>query len=87
MRTPQLLLIDEPSLGLAPIVMEVVYEAIEKIAAGGTSILLVEENLQHVQELANVVHVLEMGRIVRTGTASELAEDESVAATYLGTLA
>ena len=86
MRRPRLLLIDEPSLGLAPIVMDTVYDAIAEIAAGGTPILLVEENLEHVQELAVRVHVLEMGRIVRTGTASDLAADETVARSYLGTL-
>lgn len=86
MRRPQLLLIDEPSLGLAPVIVETVYETIGRIAGEGTSILLVEENFTHVEEIAERICVLEMGRIVRTGTAAELAEDATVAQSYLGVL-
>jgi branched-chain amino acid transport system ATP-binding protein len=86
MRRPQLMLIDEPSLGLAPVIVETVYETIGRIAAEGTSILLVEENFTHVEDIAERLCVLEMGRIVRTGTAAELAADATVAQSYLGVL-
>lgn len=84
MRRPKLLIVDEPSLGLAPVVIETVYEAIGEIATGDTSILLVEENFTHIEEIADRVCVLEMGRVVRTGTAAELAADATVAESYLG---
>jgi branched-chain amino acid transport system ATP-binding protein len=84
MRSPRLLIVDEPSLGLAPVVIETVYETLAEIAAGDTSILLVEENFSHIEELADRVCVLEMGRIVRSGTAAELAADADVATSYLG---
>jgi branched-chain amino acid transport system ATP-binding protein len=87
MRRPRLLIIDEPSLGLAPVVVETVYEAIAEIAADEVSILVVEENFTHIEEIADRVAVLEMGRIVRTGTPSELVADETIAQSYLGVVA
>jgi branched-chain amino acid transport system ATP-binding protein len=86
MRDARLLLIDEPSLGLAPVVIDTVYETISAIAGGNTSVLLVEENFTHIGEIADRVCVMEMGRIVRTGSAAELAADREVAETYLGAL-
>ncbi|HEU4976491.1 MAG TPA: ABC transporter ATP-binding protein [Baekduia sp.] len=86
MRSPRLLVIDEPSLGLAPVIVEAVYETIERIAAQGTSILLVEENFTHIEGVADRVCVLEMGRIVRSGAAAEIAADATVAQSYLGVL-
>ncbi len=87
MRQPRLLVIDEPSLGLAPVIVESVYEIIAGVAAERTtSILLVEENFTHVEEVADRVSVLEMGRIVRTGLPSELADDAAVTQSYLGAL-
>lgn len=87
MRQPRLLVIDEPSLGLAPVIVESVYEIIAGVAAQRTtSILLVEENFTHVEEVADRVSVLEMGRIVRTGLPSELADDAAVTQSYLGAL-
>ena len=86
MRDPRLLVIDEPSLGLAPVIIETVYETIARLAAQDISILLVEENFTHVEELADRVCVLEMGRIVRTGTAADVAADATVADSYLGAL-
>jgi branched-chain amino acid transport system ATP-binding protein len=86
MREPRLLLIDEPSLGLAPVIVEAVYEAIAKIAARDISILLVEENFTHIEELADRVAVFEMGRIVRLGAPAEIAADETIAHSYLGVL-
>jgi branched-chain amino acid transport system ATP-binding protein len=84
MRRPRLLVVDEPSLGLAPVIIETVYETIAEIAAGDTSVLLVEENFTHIEDIADRVCVLEMGRIVRTGPAAELMADETVMQSYLG---
>ena len=86
MRDPRLLLIDEPSLGLAPVIIETVYETIAKIAAQDISILLVEENFTHIEDLADRVAVFEMGRIVRLGPPAEIAADETIAHSYLGVL-
>lgn len=87
MRAPRLLVIDEPSLGLAPVIVEQVYEIVAGVAADpDVSILLVEENFTHVEELADRVCVLEMGRIVRTGSPAELAADPTVTQSYLGAL-
>lgn len=87
MRAPRLLVIDEPSLGLAPVIVEQVYEIVAGVAADPeVSILLVEENFTHVEEVADRVCVLEMGRIVRTGSPAELAEDPTVTQSYLGAL-
>jgi branched-chain amino acid transport system ATP-binding protein len=86
MRSPRLLLIDEPSLGLAPVIIETVYETIAKIAAQDVSILLVEENFTHVEDVADRVCVFEMGRVVRTGAPAEIASDETLAHSYLGVL-
>jgi branched-chain amino acid transport system ATP-binding protein len=84
MRRPRLLVVDEPSLGLAPVIIETVYQTIAEIAAGDTSVLLVEENFTHIEDIADRVCVLEMGRIVRTGPAAELMADETVMQSYLG---
>lgn len=84
MRRPRLLIVDEPSLGLAPIVIETVYETLAQIASGDTSVLLVEENFTHVEDIADRVCVLEMGQIVRTGTAAELMTDRTVMQSYMG---
>jgi branched-chain amino acid transport system ATP-binding protein len=86
MRESSILLIDEPSLGLAPVAIRLVYEAIRRVHDAGTTILLVEENFTHIGDVADVVHVVEMGSIVRTGSLQELASDRTVVETYLGTL-
>jgi branched-chain amino acid transport system ATP-binding protein len=86
MRQSSILLIDEPSLGLAPVAIQLVYEAIGRIHDAGTTILLVEENFTHIGDVADIVHVVEMGAIVRTGPLAELAQDRTVVETYLGTL-
>ncbi len=83
----RLLMIDEPSLGLAPVMIDVVYGAIREIRERlGTTILLVEENFTHVGGVADVVHVVEMGGIVRSGSLEELSSDRTVVETYLGSL-
>jgi branched-chain amino acid transport system ATP-binding protein len=84
MRPSKLLMIDEPSLGLAPVAIDAVYEAIAGLKAASTTILLVEENFTHVDRVADVVHVLEMGTIVRSGPYDELSHDATVINTYLG---
>jgi branched-chain amino acid transport system ATP-binding protein len=85
MRDAKLLMIDEPSLGLAPVIVNEVYRHIEGIIASGVSLLLVEENFSHVQAFDARVLLLESGRIVRAGTVEELLRDDIVMATYLGT--
>lgn len=88
MRRPRLLIIDEPSLGLAPVIVQAVYEAIGQIAdEGSTALLLVEENFRHIEQLADHVCLLEMGRVVRSGAPAELADDPAVAGAYLGAIA
>jgi branched-chain amino acid transport system ATP-binding protein len=86
MRDPRVLLIDEPSLGLAPVIIEAVYATIAEVAAREVAILLVEENVAHVEELADRLGVFEMGRLVQTGAPAELAADPRLAHAYLGAL-
>jgi branched-chain amino acid transport system ATP-binding protein len=87
MRDARILLIDEPSLGLSPVMIDTVYGAIREIRERlGTAILLVEENFSHIGGVADVVHVVEMGGIVRSGSLEELASDRTVVETYLGSL-
>lgn len=87
MRDARLLLIDEPSLGLAPVMIDTVYQAIREIRERlDTTVLLVEENFTHIRGIADVVHVIEMGGIVRSGSFEELASDRTVVETYLGTI-
>jgi branched-chain amino acid transport system ATP-binding protein len=85
MREARMLMIDEPSLGLAPVIVSEVYRHIEQIASSGVTLLLVEENFSHAQEFDARVLLLESGRIVREGSVSELLADEIVMETYLGT--
>ncbi len=85
MREARLLVIDEPSLGLAPVIVNEVYRHIERVIAAGHTLLLVEENFSHVQAFDARVLLLESGRIVREGSVAELLRDEIVMATYLGT--
>jgi branched-chain amino acid transport system ATP-binding protein len=87
MRPARALLIDEPSLGLAPVAIEAVYAAIRRLRAESpAAIVLIEENFTHVEDLADVVHILESGAIVRSGGYRELADDPTVVQTYLGSL-
>jgi branched-chain amino acid transport system ATP-binding protein len=85
MRDAKMLMIDEPSLGLAPVIVNEVYRHIEQIVASGVTLLLVEENFSNVQRFAARVLLLESGRIVREGPVADLLADEIVMATYLGT--
>jgi branched-chain amino acid transport system ATP-binding protein len=87
MATPTLLLIDEPSLGLAPRLVEDVFEVIGSIAAAGTSVLLVEQNASIALEVARRAYVLELGRVLLEGKAEELTRSPLVQAAYLGSVA
>lgn len=84
MSRPKLLLLDEPSLGLAPILVNQIFETILEISKQGTTILLVEQNAKKSLAIANRAYALEVGRIVRSGTGQELLNDPAVQAAYLG---
>ncbi len=84
MSSPRLLMLDEPSFGLAPILVQHMFEMIEKINQQGVTILLVEQNIQSALELAHRAYLLENGRIVGQGNAKELLNFESVRSSYLG---
>lgn len=84
MSSPRLLLLDEPSMGLAPLLVERVFETIVAINRQGTTILLVEQNAGMALEIAGRAYVLETGRVVLSGPASALAEDPQVQRAYLG---
>jgi len=87
MRPAQLMLIDEPSLGLAPVAIDAVYAAITRIKAeSGATIVLVEENFTHIGGIADRVHILEAGRIVRSGSYEDVSADRTVVETYLGAI-
>lgn len=86
MRPSRIMLIDEPSLGLAPVAIDTVYGAIAELKASSTTILLVEENFTHVGGIADTVHIVEMGVIVRSGSFGDLSRDPTVVGTYLGSL-
>lgn len=81
---PRLLALDEPSMGLAPIMVKAVGEVIKRIRAGGTAVLMVEQNARQALRLADRAYVLETGRIVLSGPAAELAVDARVRKAYLG---
>ncbi len=84
MGNPQLLMMDEPSMGLAPLVIQDIFRTIEKINADGVTVLLVEQNANAALNIADRAYVLELGRLVKSGPASELAGDDSIRKTYLG---
>ena len=84
MQCPKLLMLDEPSLGLAPVVVETVFETIKKINDAGTTILLVEQNVQASLELADRAYVIENGQNVMEGPAQELLHDDQLRVAYLG---
>jgi branched-chain amino acid transport system ATP-binding protein len=86
MRPSNVMLIDEPSLGLAPVAIDAVYEAIAGLKGSGATIVLVEENFTHVGSVADAVHVVEMGTIVASGSYQDLSRDAAIVETYLGSL-
>lgn len=81
---PRLLLLDEPSLGLAPQIVQTIFKIIRDINAGGTTILLVEQNAHMALQVANRAYVLETGKIVMEGPAAQLAASDEVRKAYLG---
>jgi branched-chain amino acid transport system ATP-binding protein len=84
MARPKLLMLDEPSLGLAPMLVKAIFETIEEINQGGVTILLVEQNARAALRLADKGYVLETGRTILSGSAEELIRDERVRKAYLG---
>jgi branched-chain amino acid transport system ATP-binding protein len=87
MGLPRLLLLDEPSLGLAPRVVESIFAVLGRLHREGMSLLVVEQNVQTVLRLAQRAYILEGGKIVRQGEARELLQDDLIRAAYLGPLA
>lgn len=84
MSKARLLMIDEPSLGLAPFLIENVYETIRNIRKTGLAILLVDENADHIADLADRVYLLEAGTLIKQGRAEDMLRDEALLAAYLG---
>lgn len=87
MAKPRLLLLDEPTLGLAPIAAEEVFDLVRKLRADGLTILIVEQNVRQTLDLADRGYVLEGGRVVLQGTAAELMSDDRLLSSYLGVAA
>lgn len=85
MSKPKLLLLDEPSMGLAPILVDEIFSIIQEINKSGTTILLVEQNAFKALSIADRAYILETGAIIKSGKASDLAKDDTVKAAYLGT--
>jgi branched-chain amino acid transport system ATP-binding protein len=84
MARPRLLMLDEPSLGLAPLLVAELFDCIRRINADQVTVLLVEQNVHMALDIAHRAYVLENGRTVRSGTAAELRADDSIQAAYLG---
>ena len=84
MTNPKVLLLDEPSLGLAPLIIEEIFEAFKKIREEGTTILIVEQNALQTLKIADYAYVLELGGVSMQGSASELITDERLVEAYLG---
>jgi branched-chain amino acid transport system ATP-binding protein len=84
MSRPKLLMLDEPSMGLAPMLIQQIFDIITEISQQGTTILVVEQNAKQALSRSDRAYVLETGRIVKTGTGAELLDDPSVREAYLG---
>jgi branched-chain amino acid transport system ATP-binding protein len=84
MARPRVLLLDEPSMGLAPMVISQIFKIIADINATGTTVLLVEQNAQQALSRSDRAYILETGNVTRTGAARELLADDSIRAAYLG---
>ncbi|WP_042464055.1 ABC transporter ATP-binding protein [Neobacillus dielmonensis] len=84
MARPRLLLLDEPSMGLAPLLVKTIFRIIEEINQTGTTILLVEQNANMALSIANRAYVIETGKIVASGTAAELGQSDQIRKAYLG---
>jgi branched-chain amino acid transport system ATP-binding protein len=84
MGLPKLLMLDEPSLGLAPLIVENIFEIVKRMNKEGVTVFLVEQNARHALELANRAYILEQGRIVGKGAGKELLHNDEVREAYLG---
>ena len=84
MSKPKLLMLDEPSMGLAPILVQQIFDIIKELHEAGTTVLLVEQNAEMALRIADRAYVLESGRITLSGTGAELAQSDSVKKAYLG---
>ena len=84
MSQPRLLMLDEPSLGLAPLIVADIFRTIGELRAAGVSVLLVEQNARAALEIADRAYVMELGEFVMSGSAKEISGDERVVASYLG---
>ncbi len=84
MASPKLLVLDEPSLGLAPLIVKDILRAVREIADSGVTVLIVEQNAAQTMKIADYAYVLEVGKVNMEGKASELAKDSSLIAAYLG---
>jgi branched-chain amino acid transport system ATP-binding protein len=84
MLKPRLLMLDEPSLGLAPVMTDITFQKIQEIHSMGTAILLVEQNVSRALTLVQRAYVLESGKVIMHGTSAELANNKQVQAAYLG---
>ena len=84
MSDPEILLLDEPSLGLAPLIIEDIFRVLQEIRKDGTTILIVEQNALMTLEIADYAYVLELGQISMQGPADQLIKDERLIEAYLG---
>lgn len=84
MSHPKIILMDEPSMGLSPIFVNEIFDIIKQVSAGGTTVLLVEQNAKKALEIANRAYVLETGNIVKSASAKDLMNDDSIKKAYLG---
>ena len=84
MAKPKLVLLDEPSMGLAPLMVKTIFQVIEEINKEGTTVLLVEQNAHMALSIANRGYVIETGKVVLSGSSSDLQDSEEVKLAYLG---
>ena len=84
MSSPRLLLLDEPSMGLSPLYVNTIFDMIKRVNEMGTTVLLVEQNAKKALSIADRAYVLEIGKIVKTGSGKELLDDEDIRKAYLG---
>ena len=84
MSNPKMIVMDEPSMGLSPIFVNEIFDIIEKVSASGTTVLLVEQNAKKALSIADRAYVLETGKIVLSGDAKKLMNDDSIKKAYLG---
>ncbi len=84
MAKPKLLLLDEPSMGLAPLIVKDIFQIVKEINTEGTTVLLVEQNARQALKIADYAYVLETGKVVKSGPAADLLKDSSIKEAYLG---